>query len=285
MSSIGASENGTALIVQGVLIFLSAVVGVFGFMVKGRIERKAKNREDHLQYKQHLRRTRLERTRQQISDFVGPASQHSMAIWSQFWNSTLVGDHDFTLDKLSHGEVNKYFKEIGFSFQSFITAKTNAMCSWVGPKVEQMMRDEPDGDLAVVYRDLMRRIVLQSAVPLSRLIEQYGQVLSQFPTTEEFKERFPCSASDGWLRNSYYNSFINWTHEFVEIIKAWDRGDYKFMFPVQSIYPAQLTPYLISQLTKLRTSEMDFGSADHKVAQDKDFDKRYESTEYVKNED
>ena len=283
MSSLGGGNaSDIGLVVQGVLIFLASVVGVFGFIVKGRIERKAKQREDELQYEQHLRRLNLERIRLQISAFIGPACQHSMALWSQFWTSTVAGNQETTFDKLSHGLVSEYYTSVNFSFQTFMNGQINGMSSWVGPKCEQSMRDDPKSLLSVTYRNILTRLVRRSAVPLSALIEMHGQVLSQFPTTDEFKKRWPCSASDGWLRNSYYNSFVNWTHEFLDIIHAWEREDYRLLFPQDALYPAQLTPYLITQLTKLRKKETDLGSADHKVTSDDEFDKSYKTTEYVK---
>ena len=124
--------------------------------------------------------------------------------------------------------------------------------------------------------------MLQNAVPLAELVQSHGQVLSQFPTVDEFKSRFPCTASSGWLRNTFYNQFVNWAHEFVGIVEAWDRGDYSLMFPQDSVYPAQLTPYLISQLTKLRKKETSLGSADHQVTRDDVYDETLKTTEYVK---
>ena len=287
MSSMvgGGNASDIGLIVQGLLIFLASVVGILGFIVKGRIERKAKQREDDLQYMQHLRRLNLERIRLQISSFVGPAAMHSMAIWSQFWNSTVAGNHEKTFDKLSGGLVSEYFISINFSFQAFMKGHINDLRSWVGPACEQRMREDPESLLALTYRSVMKRLVQRSAVPLTGLIENHGQVLSQFITVDEFKERFPCSAQDGWLRNSFYNSFINWTYEFLEIIDAWSRKDYRLLFPQHAVYPAQLTPYLINQLTALRKKETKLGTADHKVTSDETYDKSLITTEYVKSSD
>ena len=283
MSSLGGGNaSDIGLVVQGVLIFLASVVGVFGFIVKGRIERKAQNRANEVQHQQHLRRLNLERIRLQISMFIGPACQHSMILWSQFWTSTLTGDQDTTFDKLSNGLVSEYYTSVNFSFQSFMRGKINGMKSWVGPKAEQAMRDNPNSLLAVTYRRVLTRLVRRSAVPLSELIEKHGQVLSQFPTADEFKKRWPCSAEDGWLRNAFYNSFVNWTHEFVDIIKSWQAGNYALLFPQHAVYPSQLTPYLISQLTKLRKKETDLGSADHKVTADNVFVETAVTTEYVR---
>ena len=125
MSSANASDVG--LIVQGTLIFLSACIGVLGFLVKGTLERKQKVRDSNLAIDRHLSELKLTRIRQQQAIFLGPASMHIMELWSSFW-TCIPG----TLNKLSDGKVNEYFNTIGFSFQTFIQGQFCEMESWVG---------------------------------------------------------------------------------------------------------------------------------------------------------
>ena len=56
-SSRNASDVG--LIVQGVLIFLSAVVGVLGYVIQSRLGRAQKQREEELERKEHGRQLKL----------------------------------------------------------------------------------------------------------------------------------------------------------------------------------------------------------------------------------
>jgi hypothetical protein len=277
-TSVSANASDVGLIVQGTLIFLSALVGIFGFIVKGRIEAKQRVKEKDLQHQQHLRELRLERIHNQLSTFLGPASIHAMEMWSAFWSVVPA-----KLDKLANGRVNAYFQDIGFSFQTFIQAKYCEMESWVGFEVEKEMTEAPSSAIAVLYRKFMKRIVKTCAVPLANLIKQHGGYLSQFPSEEEFKKRFPCSAKDGWLRNSYYLSFTNWTDEFVQIIdEEWETNDFSNMFPHLSKFPCQITPWILSQVTELREQQVKLGSANHKVSNWEDERKEnYKDTEYV----
>ena len=110
-ASVGANASDVGLIVQGTLIFLSAVVGVLGFLVKSRLERREKHRENEIQYEQHVRRLRLERIRTQLREFLGPASMHAMGMWQAFWQF-VVFDQVHSLNKLSGGAVNKHLADI-----------------------------------------------------------------------------------------------------------------------------------------------------------------------------
>ena len=276
MSTTSANASDVGLIVQGTLIFLSACIGVLGFLVKGRLERKQKVRDSNLQINRHLSELKLIRIRQQQAIFLGPASMHTMELWSAFW-SVVPG----TLNKMSNGKVNEYFNTIDFSFQTFMKGQFCEMESWVGPVVEKEMSENPKGELAVTYCSFMRRMILKCAVPFAELIQQHGGHLSQFPTPEDFKTRFPCSAKDGWLRNSYYLQTMNWTHEFCDILNEWEKGNFTVMFPKLSKYPCQITPFILMQITALREQETKLGAANHKV-QSWDVEKaKYKDTEMV----
>ena len=98
-------------------------------------------------------------------------------------------------------------------------------------------------------------------MPFVELIQKHGGHLSQFPTPEDFKTKFPCSAKDGWLRNSYYLQTMRWTHEFCDILKEWERGNFTIMFPKLACYPCQITPFILMQITSLREQETKLGAA------------------------
>jgi hypothetical protein len=259
-TNVGANASDVGLIVQGTLIFLSAVVAIFGFLVKGRLERKQRERENELQYSQHVRRLRVERIREQMKTFLGPASMLTMELWSSFW-----GVVPSTLNDLADGRIVAYHRDIDFTFPRFMTAQINDMQSWVGPDVEQEMSAHPNTTLAKTYRILMRRLVTTCAVPLAELLKQHAGHLSQFSSIDEFKVKYPVSKGDGWGRNSYYLMFMRWTHEFEDIVREWDREEYAHMFPYLSSFPCQITPYLLGQVTELRELETKFGSASHKT--------------------
>ena len=62
-----------AQIIQGVLILVSAIVGVTGYVVQARLRARERVRELEDQHQQHLRKLQLERCREQVRSFLGPA--------------------------------------------------------------------------------------------------------------------------------------------------------------------------------------------------------------------
>ena len=69
-ASNGSNASDLGLIVQGVLIFLSAIVGVIGYVVQSKLSQRAKTREEELARKEHGRQLKLQRVRQQMSQHI-----------------------------------------------------------------------------------------------------------------------------------------------------------------------------------------------------------------------
>ena len=269
--SSNASDIG--LIVQGVLIFLSAVVGVLGYMVQSKMKAKTMQHEQELTHLAHLKQLKLSRVREQLGTFLGPASMHTMQIWHQYW---ILRSESGILNKMSNGELQNYWdNDMKFSFRTFIKAEINELYSWIGPKLEEKCRLEPDSEFAKSYRMFMKRLIKNNAVPLNKLMKNYGAHLQHWPTSEEFKKRYVCSAKSGWGRNLFFLQFSNWTDEFIDIIdNMWTKNDYSLMFPLFAPYPCQITPYLINMITKMREMEVKLGTSDRSdiISSDKEFE-------------
>ena len=79
MSTVGAGSNASdvGLIVQGTLIFFSAVVAVIGYYVQGQLRAKERRREIQINRTEKLHQARLDEVRKKISEFVGPAIRFS----------------------------------------------------------------------------------------------------------------------------------------------------------------------------------------------------------------
>jgi hypothetical protein len=126
----------------------------------------------------------------------------------------------------------------------------------------------------------MKRVVFGNAVHLSKLLKLHSGHLSIWTTVDEFKERYPCAAKSGWARNLFFLQFCNWTDEFVDIIEnQWGNEDYTLLFPKFSPYPCQITPYLLSMVTKLREIEVKLGASDRKVDSWEDEKKKLPDTD------
>ena len=272
ISSRSANADSTALYVQGLLIFLSAVVGVVGYIIQSKMKAKEREHEQVLAHNAHLKQLKLERVREQMGTFLGPATMHTMQIWNQFW---VMRSDEGVLNKLSGGKLQHYYEEvIKFNFKTFLKAEVNEMYSWIGPDLEEHCRNEPKSKFAVSYRNIMTRLVKNNAVPLTQLLRRHGSHLQQWPTSEEFKKRFVCSSKSGWGRNLFFLQFCNWSDEFVDIIdNMWSRNDYTLLFPLFAPYPCQITPYLIMMITTLREMEVKLGTSDRLdvTSHDKEF--------------
>ena len=304
IASVNRTTNADsmALIVQGTLIFLSAVVAVVGYFVQGQLRKKERRLQSEVEHKDYLRRAKLDLLREKLKTFVGPATMLAMNIWNTMWrnafsNAMLGGmgakeDHGAgvprkNLNILAGGDrVSKHWNNpvedggMGFSFfPGMMKGKFNGVTSLVGPAVEADIRADPSSELAKRYFKVCRRIVKQYACQLRDLLNNHGQTLDMRPSTDDFKEAFPVLKGSGWLRNLLYLDFIEWTNEFEEIIQAWDTGDYETLFPTEVDYPLQITRYLSNQLTEIREQETELGTAAHKVLESDSEDDRIKSME------
>ncbi len=186
-SSRNASDVG--LIVQGVLIFLSAVVGVLGYVIQSRLGRAQKQREEELERKEHGRQLKLKRVREQIEKFVGPAVQlaEQQSRYSvRFIQNVLspgLGFNDickvhfgFPNGVVDAGKFEKIYVE------AFILSEENE---------KEIRKDLVNGKLATQYRQYVRMQMKYYALPLVDLLEKHALSQQEQPTKEKFNKRFP----------------------------------------------------------------------------------------------
>lgn len=267
-------------IIQGVLIFLSALVGLAGYAFQGRIKAKETQRQLAIDKAEELRQLQLSRLRDQMAKFIGPASSLSNAFWLAWWrlfgNMKKFGffagspsDARFgktvSLNDVSQGNIAKYLEEdVGLSVATFVDGSLNEMESWVGPEVENMIRQDPSSKLAVLYFRHVRLILKRYLMPLRDLFQAYAGVLWKMGDTEEFKKKYPSAKASGWLRNLFWLQLINFVNEFEDIVlPTWDEGDYRLLFPEVHPFPVQLGVHLTRMLTELREEESALGAANH----------------------
>ena len=274
----GADIYSYSQIIQGILILLSSAVAVAGYIVQSRLREKELKRQ-----------LKLDRVRQQLSEFVGPCSILSNCFWLAYWR--LFADRNkfkmfagsttdkrcflpssLSLDVLAEGRIQNYYNDVGFSVKALVDGSFNALESWVGPDVEDEMRRNPDSELAVAYRTNVKFLFTKYIKPQALLFTKYGGHLVLLGDAEKFKKMYPSAAGSGWLRNLFILQFINWSDEFEEVVfPMWEKNDYRLLFPTISPYPIQLGMYLTRMVTALRALEAELGTADHKVhSTDKD---------------
>ena len=115
----------------------------------------------------------------------------------------------------------------------------------------------------------MRAIVKNYAMPMALLIERHGQSLHMWGDKEEYKQRFPCAANNGMLRNLFPVQLCRWAFEFNEIIERdWEKKNFTFLFPAVNPYPFCLVIHTTRMITMARSVENDLGLAEHKILAD-----------------
>ena len=113
MNSASDESNSTALIIQGTLIFLSAVVAIGGYYVQGRLKSKERHREVQIARMEELHRGRLKVVRDKMTRFVGPA--HFLALT---FNMTLFSLRS-RLSKFHPGEGEATARQLGETGMGF----------------------------------------------------------------------------------------------------------------------------------------------------------------------
>lgn len=74
MADRTANASDVGLVVQGTLIFLSAIVAVLGYVIQNRLHDKAKERQLARERTEKHKEARLARLRKMLHDIIGPMS-------------------------------------------------------------------------------------------------------------------------------------------------------------------------------------------------------------------
>ena len=207
-NSTNASDVG--LIVQGTLIFLSAVVGVLGYVIQSRLSQKEAARQLLIQQKEHGRQLKLKRVRQQIEIFVGPALAYIDAYGRLFARSIMhYFNPEFNFSQMSE-EV------MGFPMTNWSTMDVCYCQGWMLTKEnEKIVLNDPEGEMAKRYRDITRVIIYKYLEPLSKLIMEHGNAQQFRPSMADFKKQFPGLANANRPRHLVLYDMKIWTDEFL----------------------------------------------------------------------
>lgn len=296
----GADIFSYSQIIQGVLIFLSAIVGLGGYFVQGKIKSKETQRQLARDRDDERRQLQLGRLRDQMAKFIGPASALSNAFWMAWWR--IFGDKEkfgffagspsdarfgktLFLNDLTGGKIARYHEEdVLLSVGTFVNGTLNEMESWAGPEVEREIREDPTSKVAVLYFAHVRLLYRRYLFPLRDLFQEFAGFLWKMGDSDEFKVKYPSAAASGWLRNLFWLQLVNHCNEMEDIvIPAWDRGDFSLLFPAVHPFPVQLGMNLTRMLTELRQEESALGAANHTtMALDNDMKRGHKHEEKVK---
>ena len=175
MTAAAEAYKGTASIIQGGLIALSAVIAVVGYFVKGRIDRKEKIRVTQLDTKQRL-----------LNQLVGPAQAMSYGglmarinfIACEAWPGEFCrAEADETQTELWFFGAGENGAKCREKVHNHTSPNASQLWTFVGREKEEEMRENLSGKLAVACRRMMRQILRCYYVPLSNLLNEHMNVL------------------------------------------------------------------------------------------------------------
>jgi hypothetical protein len=251
-SSTNASDVG--LVVQGVLIFLSAVVGVLGYIIQSRLGRAQKQQEVDVERKEHGRQLKLKRVREQIEKFVGPAVQlaEQQSRYSvRFIQNVLSPGLGFDDICKIHFKLPRGIAEVGafekIYIEGFVLSEENE---------KEIRKDIINGKLAKQYRQYVRMQMKYYALPLVDLLEKHALSQQEPPTKEKFNKRFPGMAKANRPRQLILFDHVMFTREFQDIIEnEWDKGDFQCLYPRCTKFSSNTCYYLLDMLDELLKQE------------------------------
>ena len=270
MSTVGAGSNASdvGLIVQGTLIFLSAVVAVIGYYVQGQLRAKERRREIQINRTEKLHQARLDKVRKKISEFVGPA--HFMVLTL----NSMLFDLRSAMGKFYPEEAqiqSQRIKDEDLGFGSFMKGKWNAMTAeqFFGIEMMEKLKQEKDGDGARHFRIIISKCYRKLIIPVVDMINKYAGYLQEWESKESFFKLYPVAAGNGMGRNLFLIQLVQFSIEIEAVIDDWDAGKKLDTFwSTQSPYPFQVGMYLIRMMTLLREMENKEGLASHAISEE-----------------
>ena len=268
-----------AQVIQGTLIFLAACVGVVGYLVQARL--KARSHADELRrlHASELRRLELERVREKLDTCLGPL-QMSLSEALNLLLTTVMpmkvatltygsqresAMHHHHLDQLTNGKISKYYAEY-FTMdiaEYLVRGERNLVPSFVGPEVEAMIRENPDGEIADIYFTTCRRI-LTVFKRASDIINKYAGHLFQLQQLETYRAEWSACATAIQSRFLMPSQIMTFTTEMQDIVeRKWAQGDYSVLYPRVNKFPMGGILYCMKQAIAIRQREKQLGLADH----------------------
>ena len=278
MSTTGRNASDVGLIVQGTLIFLSAVVAVLGYLVQSKLKRKEEKLASERQHDAEIRQLKLARIRRKIDEFIGPALMATITFHDVYYQAfgpqgftpraTAVGNeaegkYANTLDKQLNGKITEYWKSKGWNMIDVYKGKMNLLPTFVGEEVEELIRKNPESKISRFYFRHCRRLVEHGKL-CSDILVKYCVQLSEYLPHTEFKEKFPCAKDSVIQRNTFAMQFVTFINEFDYIINIdWDKNnDYSVLYPTINHYPMQLGLYIANMLARITKTENELGLID-----------------------
>ena len=252
MSNVGANASDIGLVVQGTLIFLSAVVAVFGYIIQSRLQQKFHAKQMARERTERHTTARLLELRDLLRLKVGPIQAYLQQGHAHLYQ--------FAMSNTGFKSMMPYFFEMIGGKHLLMKAMKNEIHSslvinykpFLLDRTVQAIKKEPEGLLARQYRRTMIVVVQKYFEPAALLIAKHMNDLP-FPTREVFKQKFPTLVGDPQLRKLLLIHFTNWVNQMRYIIdEEWSIGNFSDLFPPHHPFPVAFTVYLVGMVDELK---------------------------------
>ena len=251
VSNAVANASDIGLVVQGTLIFLSAVVAVFGYIIQSRLQQKFHAKQMARERTERHTTARLLELRDSLRLKVGP-----IQAYMQQGQTHLL---QFAMSNTGFKSIMPYWFEMIGGKHLLANAMKNKIHSLVivdQPfllnRTVEAIKKEPDSQLGRQYRRTMIVVVKKYFEPAALLIAQHMNDLP-FPTRDVFKKKFPTLVGDPQLRKILLIHFTNWVYQMRYIIdEEWSIGNFSDIFPPHHPYPMAALGYLIGMVGVLK---------------------------------
>ena len=185
-----------------------------------RLERQSRELEAQAKLKHMCDRAELDRCRQQMSEFVGPAHRHM----KQLTNAMI----DFMAVRGFYPKCFAYFGSVMKSEPIY--------GHFFPPELIEQIAADPQGECAREYRRLVRGVLLPSMSTIRKLILEKASDLAEKPPEEEWEKKFTAAqlASPGTKATTHLSVLDGMAlcyREWELLVEDWDRDDFTLWQP------------------------------------------------------
>ena len=266
LSSKSASKSGGVKSSHELLY--TVVISIIGVIANSLISaRQTQNRIKEAD-EQRQSELKLNRVREQLGTFVGPASMHAYHLVKSAFQLLDFAERFYPTETAKYRQQllqeDKLYTSDEWS-ASYFRGEWNLMETLVGNEIDEIILKQPHSEMAIIYRNHVKGMIYNDGIPLANLIRQYGGHLREFVSAEEFKLKWPVAKDTIQLRNKFFFDLLSWVDEMKMLIEChWEQGDYSRMRSFNA-FPAQISWYMVTMATNLRQLEIDYGIANHEI--------------------
>ena len=245
MSNVGANASDVGLIVQGTLIFLSAVVAVIGYLVQAKLARSAAAHDIQTARAERHKDARLQSLQNQLSNLIGPVQSliqtgHNMVFTTAARNAKL-GTMQYYMSVMGGKEgMSKHMK-----------GEKIGLRTWLMPDQVEEIAQTPKCKVGKEFRMMMECALEECFSPAAEILKRNMNDLP-VPSREDFIAMFPVYKNEAQLRKKPIVEFIAWTYEMNKIVsREWSQGEFSRVHGSID-FPIILNKYLIMMLDKVK---------------------------------